>query len=311
MSNGYFEISFDRVTYRNGQRLTARDLGDDMRRDAHLRWLHVRYLHDTWGITLGLKVQKSTNDEHAVVVGPGCAVDDRGRDILLAAGISVPLPDVSGPEPFVLVLTYLEDSAFRGRSNLAMLCFGQGIDLRHERPNVTWVRPDDVQFGWQIPLVKVVVANGAIQGSLDLRVRRNTRRLVRPHMGMGATEPGRSGWRPWQPTVLTNSGIEVVVDTSEAGFLETPYYFALLTGKGAVESLGFVTQATPSSFTYGYVIGATGIDAGVSDAGAAETNEWTVSWLGLEGAGGCEPILDLAKILPWLLKILGFVSAGG
>jgi hypothetical protein len=299
------DFAFDRVTYRSGQLLTARDLSDDLQRDARLRWLHVRYLHETWGVTLGFKVQPDAQDNQAIVVGPGCAIDDIGRDILLASGVSVPLPNVTGPETFVLVLTYLDDSAFRDLHQLSMLCFGGGIDLRHERPTLTWVQPEDVQFGPQIPLVKVVVVNGAVQGSLDLRVRRNTRRLVRPHIGMGTTEPGRTGWLPWQASGLTAQGMEVVVDTSDAGFLQTPYYFAVAEGDGAVEELGFVTKATASSFTYGYVLPGDGIEPGVTGAANAETKEWTVTWIGLENAGGCEPTLDLLKLLQWLLKVFG------
>jgi hypothetical protein len=166
-----------------------------------------------------------------------------------------------------------------------------------------------VQFGPQIPLVKVVVVNGALQGSLDLRVRRNTRRLVRPHIGMGTTEPGRTGWLPWQASGLTTQGMEVVVDTSDAGFLQTPYYFAAVEGDGAVEELGFVTKATASSFTFGYVLPEDAIEPGVTGAANAETKEWTVSWIGLESAGGCEPPLDLLSLFEWLLKVL--VKFGG
>lgn len=297
--------ALDRVTYRNGQLLTARDLADDLHHDAKLRWLHVRYLHETWGVTLGFKVQTAAQDVHSIVVGPGCAVDDMGRDILLAAGVSVPVPNIVGPETFVLVLTYLEDAHFRDQRHLSMLCFGGGIDLRHERPTLTWVKPDDVEFGPQIPLVKVVIVNGAIQGPLDLRVRRNTRRLVRPHIGTGATEPGRTGWRPWQAPSMATQGIEAIVDTSDAGFLQTPHYFAAVHGPGAVVDLGYVTSATAAGFTFGYVIPGEGIEAGVDGAADAEKNEWTVSWIGLEGAGGCEPTLDLEKLLQWLLKMFG------
>src|SRR5262245_31221221 len=138
MSND-LETSFDRVTYRKGQLLTARDLSDDLRRDSRLRWLHVHYLHETWGVTLGFKVQKSTQDDHTIVIGPGCAVDDIGRDILLAAGVGVRVPNVTGPEPFVLVLTYLADAGFRGPLHLNLLCFVEPNDFRHERPNIAWV----------------------------------------------------------------------------------------------------------------------------------------------------------------------------
>ena len=52
------DIPFDRITYRDGQLLTALDLSDEQRRHDRLRRLHVRYLHDTWGIALGLEVRQ-------------------------------------------------------------------------------------------------------------------------------------------------------------------------------------------------------------------------------------------------------------
>jgi hypothetical protein len=103
--------------------------------------------------------------------------------------------------------------------------------------------------------------------------------------------------------------MEVVVDTSDAGFLQTPYYFAAVEGDGAVEELGFVTKATASGFTFGYVLPEDGIEPGVTGAANAETKGWTVSWIGLENAGGCEPPLDLLSLFEWLLKVL--VKFGG
>ena len=302
------DIPFDRITYRDGQLLTAQDLRDDTRHHDRLRRLHTRYLHETWGIGLGFTVHKAGGNK-AVVVGPGYAADEAGRDILLAEGIHVSVPDVVGPETLVLIASYQEDAAFRARPDLASLCLGCGLDPRDERPIFSWQRPDDVRFGPHIPLVQISVGNGTIQGSLDFRVRRHARPLVRPHMGWGVTEPGRTGWRLWQENGQDNVGLEVVVNTSEAGFLRTPYYFALLrgdfagvhffelevspAGKDSAFFLGafsFITDASSESFTYRI------IQTEQASETEAEKRRWTVSWLGVEPVTGCEPALDLARL---------------
>jgi hypothetical protein len=314
------DIPFDRITYRSGQLLTARDLRDDAQRDARLRWLHTTYLHETWGIALGLEVHKASAEGRALVVGPGYAVDDVGRDILLADGVSLTVPDVTGPQALVLVAGYLEDAAFRAQPDLAALCLGGGLDPRHERPSFSWLRPEDVRFGPQVPLVQIIVANGAVQGSLDLRVRRNARPLVRPHMGTGATEPGRTGWRPW------TMGIEVEVDTSEAGFTKNPYYFPVLqadawpAGHEAMlflDAHSFIMHATPTSFLYRFITAASLLPGASMDAKSnqdraahAEAHEWSVLWLGLEPVTGCEPALMLERILAqWASFQFGKVGA--
>ncbi|HXV94468.1 MAG TPA: hypothetical protein VD813_14275, partial [Pseudonocardia sp.] len=104
-------VPFDRTTYRDGQLLAARDLGDDRRDEARRRWLHVRHLHGTWGIALGLTVHADESGA-GVVLGPGYAVDEGGRDLLLANGLHVPVPAGAGPIRFVLTLRYREDEAF-------------------------------------------------------------------------------------------------------------------------------------------------------------------------------------------------------
>ena len=68
------EISYNRVTYREGQLFAVHDMEDDQRREAWLRRLHLRYLHDTWGIALGFEVDK-TNDNMSVRLKPGYAVE--------------------------------------------------------------------------------------------------------------------------------------------------------------------------------------------------------------------------------------------
>ena len=111
-------IPLDRVAWRDGQLLASRDLGDDVRRDARLRGLHTRYLHDTWGIALGFEI-KTGAGQTSVIVGPGYAVDAYGRDILSPESVEVPAPDLEGPANLVLVASYLGDAAFRPAPDLA------------------------------------------------------------------------------------------------------------------------------------------------------------------------------------------------
>jgi hypothetical protein len=311
------DIPFDRITYRDGQLLTARDMGDDVRRAARLRWLHTRYLHETWGIALGFEVNVASGNR-TVVVGPGYAVDNMGRDIVLPGGISVPVPGVTGPETLVLTMSYLEDCAFRARYDLVELCLDGGLGPRHERPGLAWRRQEDVRVGPEVPLCQARVANGVMQGGLDLRPRHMARRLLRPHIGWGETEAGATGWRAWIDQGHSPLGLEVTVTTAEAGFIATPAYFATLQGDfgnqagqsladrdywaaGALPAFsespfGFIAVADSTSFIYRVMRGTFPFGVAITPV-EAELRGWFVAWSGLESVMGCEPSLDLRRLL--------------
>ena len=315
---------FDRVTYRNDQLLTALDLRDDLRYDARLRRPHTRCLHDTWGIALGFEVtqvddrgKEVKEGGKAVAVGPGYALDGIGRDILLAENIHLTVPHGNALEAFVLTVSYQEDTAFRDCPDLASVCLSGGLDPRHERPNFAWRRPEDVRFGPEVPLVQIFVANGAIEVGLDFRVRRNARSLARPHFGWGSTEPGSTGWVEWV-SMRTILGLEVEVDTSEAGFTKPPYYFALLQGHFGkrdnedslfeqdlwpsdtepvffLGTLGFIADATAESFTY-RIGWQPPFKRMIEHRLEAETRRWRLFWFGIEPVTGCEPALNLTEL---------------
>lgn len=307
------EIPFDRVTYREGQRLTARDMEDDRRREAWFRRLHNRYQHDTWGIALGLDVDP-TNDNSGVRLKPGHAIDDFGRDFLLTETIELAVPAVVGPENYVLTASYQEDAAFRERSELKNVCLGSGLDPRLERPILKWRRPEDIRFGPHVPLVQVVAQNGTIQGTLDKRVRRNARPSVRPHTGSGTTERGRSGWREWVDGNNQQLGLELSVDTSDAGFIKVPFYFAILhrdvpegasgsTGSNMdrdimfLDGLRFVTDVRQDGFTYRIMRTDQSSNGELPSAAQAEERGWFLFWFGLEPVTGCQPTIPQVVFL--------------
>jgi hypothetical protein len=308
------DIPFDRITYRDGQLLTALDLRDEQRRHDRLRRLHVRYLHDAWGIALGFDVHQA-EDNRAVVVGPGYAVDGTGRDILLAESIHITVPTIVDLTPVVLTMRYQEDAAFRDRPELAALCLSGGLDPRHERPLFAWRLQDEVRFGPEVPLVQVVVGRGVIVGGLDGRVRRYAQPLARPHIGWGETEPGRTEWHQWD----NDLGLEVIVDTSEVGFTRVPLYFATLQGDFGNRSgedpllqpdvwpsgthptfpLGgwnFISAADREHFTYRIIVAPELPFQRAITASEAKSRQWTVAWVGLEPVSGCEPALDFTRL---------------
>jgi len=290
------ELPRDRITYRDGQLLTARDLRDDKRRDDRLRWLHTRYVHDTWGIALGYEVQGSGGDD-AVVVGPGYAVDKAGRDILLAETVRVAVPSVSGPVKLVLVASYDRDSAFHKLRNATGLC-SDGSNLHNERPILAWLQSGEARFGLQVPLASVTVANGKISGPLDFRVRRKARRSVRSRIAWGSAKLSREVGRFIATGV---SWVNDTVDTKEAGFTRTPCYFVTLHGAPSTwpaetspdhfgHPMIFISDAAVDHFTYLIVT----IDR--LPEGVPPDPVWTVRWFGFEPITGCPPVLKLKHI---------------
>jgi len=56
-----------------------------------------------------------------------------------------------------------------------------------------------------------------------------SRPLAKPRIASGATIPGNTVWEEWKEEGLENPvGVQTKIDTSAAGFTETPCYFAWL-----------------------------------------------------------------------------------
>src|ERR1041384_5490163 len=108
---------FARIAYREGQLLTAHDLRAEKFDEDRLRWLHVTGLHATWGIVSGLTVSGNSGDR-TLTIAPGYAIDNEGRDLLLAGETEFPLPDVLMPTTLVLVVSYQPDAKFRSCAQL-------------------------------------------------------------------------------------------------------------------------------------------------------------------------------------------------
>jgi hypothetical protein len=293
------DLAGDRVTFREGQRLTARDLADDRANRARVRRLHVRHLHETWGIATGFDVQPA--GPAAVAVGPGHAIDSSARDLLLSSSLVVPVPAAKGPQLFVLVATYLADCAFPAEAARAGACLTSPLHPRRERAAFAWRTPTDLEPGPMVPICHVVVENGAIQGSVGTRVRRYARRLVRPFMASGRTDVPSDAWSDWWHA---NGfyGQEQHVDTSDAGFTATPQYFAQLVpmkpspGHTDAEVLAALAGAhghIRSPARDGFEFRAVVRENFMRDL----TQTWAVAWVGVQPMAGCPPALNLRLLV--------------
>ncbi len=217
-------LGLERLRYWQGQLLRSKDLQDQVYGAVHLRWWHNRALHNAYGIVAGLEVLPL--DEGALKVLPGLAYDCFGRELLLAAAVTVPIPDRI-PATGVTLLANCYEPARAPLSD-----------------DVCWpvaeIAPASLQLSWKLNDA-VSIRDGVALARLDASgqqvetiARSLTRPLARPRIANGTTIPGNTPWRVWELTASDQIplflGLEVEVDTSAAGFTATPCYFAWLQG---------------------------------------------------------------------------------
>lgn len=283
------QTPFDRITYREGQMLAARDLQDDFVTNQRLRRMHTRFLHNTWGIALGFTVNAEAGSD-SVYIGPGYAIDQSAAEVLLAQNVALPVPKTDIPAVFMLVAGVKPDDLYREIPDTSMLCAGAELNPRREQPLFNWRTPDTLTVGLDIPLAAVRVQNGALLAAPDLSVRRYAARMSRPHIATGVAE--------FSLDRSLVAGIQV--DTSDAGFAGATQYFARLdaVGGGALEAFlqflansAYIESATPKNFKY--VV--PGLAALFFNREVVKFS-FTITWIGVEEVGGCEPLTDLTKI---------------
>jgi hypothetical protein len=248
-------LNLERVRFSPKILLDDRDLNDETKHESRLRGLHVCGLHETWGIAQGFVVALA-DDRKTVSIGPGLAYDGLGREVVLSRMLALDPPlGLAGPitNHFVwldLVMRYREiiPSDVAGRPST---CFG-GLSFSEERPEFRWAVSEatheggdiplaaDVRLGLELPLARFQLRAGKLVGP-DYSFRRYARGLVRPHIAHGVV--------PISAENLSQNGLmwTVPVDTSSAGFIQTPVqtpiYFAHLMAHPLVEQLSFFEKS--------------------------------------------------------------------
>jgi hypothetical protein len=302
----------DRPLFFPGQVLTADDLTATQEVDAGLRRLHHRMLHG-WGIAMGLGVTGRRGDI-SVSVGPGYALDSTGRELVVPVPTTVPVPPVAaGPDgrPLTFALTVRstpdEDAMVVRRPGA---CAAEGAVRRSDAPQIRWLDPAAVLLGYDVVLAVVGVHGCTLAAAPELALRRPLSPPPTPYAASGRTSPGDTGW------LLRTAGggqpyaVHTEVDTSEAGFGNTPAYLARLDGLRLLDAAlspngrptlldgtPYVEAAEPGRFRFVVPLPpGTGfgdndqIDvnstAVVSDAGltglVTTTLRWSVEWIGLQ-----------------------------
>ena len=169
-----------------------------------------------------------------------------------------------------------------------------------------------------------------------MRVRRYAQRATTPFIGWGSTEPEQTGWTMRDLFVglklfVESLWLQVRVDTTEAGFTQTPDYFAFLCGYGVnnperlktdkdiqaaltsepeatvfLSHLSFIRDQSALGFTYKVLRqsdelpGAPGVPI---TAAQAEQLRWRIYWIGVE------PNSDCPQMVPFLPSLLSFFGA--
>ncbi|MGI9073244.1 MAG: hypothetical protein ACR2JB_18465 [Bryobacteraceae bacterium] len=282
------QTSVNRITWRDGQALTSRDMQDTAQFSNRLRWLHNLYMHNAargnWGIVDGYETAlTATMDSFAV--NEGFALDAYGRELILPRNVVVPVPaNLSGL--LVLVIRYQENKTYCQKRPLAGACERRVLGPRFEFPAFVWLDADEFDPSKDIPLIAANVSAGNVLPPLIQPGRPIARPITNQKFAHDVTTSYETIWRN---AIGTNSKFwfEARVSTLAAGFIRTPLYFANVQGPAGKGTGGrengavFVDDVTIDGFTVRVLTGFANFGL---PASAKEANQqgWVVSWRGLE-----------------------------
>lgn len=247
MNSPFTDLDFERFIYRQGQLLASRDFRDQGRMEAARRWMHNSAMHNAWGVAVGYEFslpedsevegeeERPSNiweDGQPLTVQPGIAYDCFGRELILPKAVTYSrgdLPDSpaeQGVFNVFLVASYREP----GRQPARIHCAGSASSAAFPPPLLRWKLERDVHYGLEVPILFVTFTENGPQ--VQRYAASQLHPQARPRIASGQTVPGQTAWRTW--TVLIENGeeslgLEVDIDTSDAGFQRTPCYFAWLT----------------------------------------------------------------------------------
>ena len=263
----------ERLQYVDGALLLRGDLASGIAGESRRTGIHVRALHDTWGVATGLRARWDPASR-IVTVDPGAAFDCRGAVVALTSAVTLPVPDqLAVGIPFATFDLVLDDRGPRWEStgkSPGFLDFGPGVKVGSDVPLARFVR----------------VAPGLLAGP-DYSVRKTARPSARPYVRFGVTSPGELTWS------TGTTSLRAVVDTSAAEFSATPYYLAQLLGPPVPPGLlGFflsVAWFTDQRFAVRvYSVSAMGQSAAAVLALLSTiARDFRVAWIGIEPQLGC------------------------
>lgn len=336
--------AIEQFTFWDGQTLRSSDLNDFLKVETARRGWHNRALHKAYGISFGLEsMQNSASSAGAgsipaVHISSGVAYDRFGRMLYQQFDLDIPFPsDVPDTvNATVLFIRWCEpDAAPCGCTPPIQCCLGEPV-RRGGAVELYWKDAAHLRGEEGVPIARALFVRKAKATSVALDktfIAPRLRRFDRPHILADGTLPGATAWtlgpddlvRPdrentsisWQP-------VDVDLDTSAAGFSQTPEYFATLAGPlfsladGMILPVLFphIVNEFPDRFTFRFWIpifvdqpselriraigaGASGGPANVIGFDAfrnfARRQKLYVAWIGCEMPSPVSPILRQSR----------------
>jgi hypothetical protein len=275
-------IPIERITWRDGQDLDSRDLRDSQSNAERFRHLHIHYQHKTWGVVEGLNVVALRPSMAGVT--QGYALDIEGAEMLVPTLTPVPVPEnITTATTMYLVISRnggastcsCESSA---APDLTTLCPGITSSVSLWRGTLSWKTLNEVRVGLDVLLARAVVADGMLASKIDTSIQRRAATMAQSRIWSDATQAGQTGWIDGTEAQVPT--VSATVDTSDAGFVAIPVYFAWLTGTfGPIE--GFISTASATSFTFVLQQAVTTSTLELS-AATANSDGWTIQWFAVE-----------------------------
>jgi hypothetical protein len=308
MRSPFTNLDFERFVYRHGQLLASSDFCDQQRMEAARRWMHNSAIHNAWGVAVGFEFSLSGTrpqswDAHeTVTIHPGIAYDCFGRELILTKEVKFSrdifedeqggLKESLRGQKSALVLRYQES----GMVSTADSCFGSRHSAAFPPPLFLWKPSNEVCFGPDVPILLVSFTNVAL---VQRYFASRARPQARPKIASGQTVPGQTAWQEWVipqslPVVL---GLQVSIDTREAGFQQTPCYFAWLNGPlpvtlggnvAMLEPFASLAKETPTGFIFRILLAdflRAQVPTVTLNPTAANRQKLALCWLGIEHAG--------------------------
>jgi hypothetical protein len=251
-----------RQEYRHGQSLRSRDLSIQAEMEEQLRWWHNRAVHHAYGVVGGFAVQH-VMDRKVVMVSAGLAYDAFGRPLQLFQDTELPLPKPceQRAQKWMLVARVTGIEASEGNSEKAInkVCVGENRRTTVNRVRLEW--EPERQFDYR---GAVAIAIAEIDG--DGNVLHLSRECLSkicgrgtPYLVNGETILGHTSWETWKGDTAIDSGVQVKVDTSAAGFTRSPIYIAQTTPFCFPFPM-YVTDVSDARFTFRVVIPSSGME---------------------------------------------------
>lgn len=278
----------ERLEWVDGSALTWRDLRDTVAAEEAMLALHMRAVHEAWGVALGLTTILAP-DRRSVLVTPGFAITCLGMTILLPAARAIAGPAATGAGQWDVVL----DAPTLGGGDP---CYRPTTCDLEAPPRVASVRwhPAEEKLDQRTGVVLARytrLATGHLEGP-DLSVRRGARVLERPHIGSGSVSGTSLSWSGSGDRLLAT------IDTSGAGFTRPAVYRVWVAAHAAFPPNVIGALLSVVSVSRGSVQVQLLVPGGASLIVArGVARGLSLGWLGVEPVRGCPPAFSLSQVI--------------